>query len=98
MQCQPRPRLSPCAQLPPWYNQQWRVRRFDERKTTSPCIGALMAEVDAELIRVLAGLLDENRLTEIEYEANGVRVRVGRGPANVVAAAPVLAMPAPSVA
>jgi len=47
-------------------------------------------EVDHELIRALAKLLDETGLTEIEFERAGQRVRVARhGPA-AVAVAPVL--------
>ena len=50
------------------------------------------AEFDAELIRRLAGLLDETNLTELEYATQAVRVRVVRAPASV--AVPTLAMPA----
>src|SRR4051794_7884453 len=47
-------------------------------------------EVDHELIRALAKLLDDTGLTEIEFERGGQRVRVARhGPA-AVAVAPVL--------
>jgi acetyl-CoA carboxylase biotin carboxyl carrier protein len=47
-------------------------------------------EIDHELIRALAKLLDETGLTEIEFERGGQRVRVARhGPA-AVAVAPVL--------
>jgi acetyl-CoA carboxylase biotin carboxyl carrier protein len=47
-------------------------------------------EVDHELIRALAKLLDETNLTEIEFERGGQRVRVARhGPA-AVAVAPVV--------
>jgi len=47
-------------------------------------------EVDHELMRALAKLLDETGLTEIEFERGGQRVRVARhGPA-AVAVAPVL--------
>jgi acetyl-CoA carboxylase biotin carboxyl carrier protein len=35
--------------------------------------------VDADVIRELAGLLDETGLTEIEIERGGLRVRVARG-------------------
>jgi acetyl-CoA carboxylase biotin carboxyl carrier protein len=35
--------------------------------------------IDKELIRELAKLLDETKLTEIEIERDGLRVRVGRG-------------------
>jgi acetyl-CoA carboxylase biotin carboxyl carrier protein len=46
--------------------------------------------IDRGLIGELAGLLDEHRLTEIEVERDGVRLRVARH------AAPVLATPAPT--
>jgi len=34
--------------------------------------------VDSDLVRSLAQLLDENRLTEIEFEQGGLRIRVAR--------------------
>ncbi|MFL5000751.1 MAG: acetyl-CoA carboxylase biotin carboxyl carrier protein [Xanthobacteraceae bacterium] len=47
-------------------------------------------EIDHDLIRGLAKLLDETGLTEIEFERDGQRVRVARhGPA-AVAVAPVV--------
>src|SRR5262249_53300106 len=47
-------------------------------------------EIDHDLIRALAKLLDETGLTEIEFERGGQRVRVARhGPA-AVAVAPVV--------
>jgi acetyl-CoA carboxylase biotin carboxyl carrier protein len=53
---------------------------------------------DSALIRELAGLLDETKLTEIEIERSGLRVRVART-VNVTAAAPVAtAAPAPAAA
>ena len=48
--------------------------------------------IDHDLIRELAKLLDETGLTEIEFERDGVRVRVGR--AAVAAAAPIPSAPA----
>ncbi|MBX9824246.1 MAG: acetyl-CoA carboxylase biotin carboxyl carrier protein [Xanthobacteraceae bacterium] len=45
--------------------------------------------IDKELIRELAQLLDETKLTEIEIERDGLRVRVGRGTTAVAAAVPV---------
>jgi acetyl-CoA carboxylase biotin carboxyl carrier protein len=45
--------------------------------------------IDHELIRELTQLLEENGLTEIEIEQDGMRVRVARG---------ALAAPAPAVA
>ncbi|WP_020592727.1 acetyl-CoA carboxylase biotin carboxyl carrier protein [Kiloniella laminariae] len=53
-------------------------------------------EVNEKVIRTLAGLLDETDLTEIEYEAEGHRIRLVRGHTVVhapVAAAPVAAAP-----
>jgi acetyl-CoA carboxylase biotin carboxyl carrier protein len=49
--------------------------------------------VDGELVRKLAGLLDEARLTEIEYAWGEHRIRVTRTPAPVTAYA---SGPAPS--
>jgi len=43
-------------------------------------------EPDDKLIRKLAALLDETGLTEIEYEADGQRIRVGRAALGVAAA------------
>jgi len=42
-------------------------------------------QVDHELIRALAKLLDETGLTEIEFERAGQRVRVARQPQTVMA-------------
>jgi acetyl-CoA carboxylase biotin carboxyl carrier protein len=50
---------------------------------------------DAELVRELAGLLDQTGLTEIEYDAGGLRIRVARSPAPVQALPPA---PAPATA
>src|SRR5262249_12403202 len=47
-------------------------------------------EIDHELIRALAKLLDETGLTEIEFERGGQRVRVARQGQPAVAVAPVL--------
>ncbi len=51
-------------------------------------------EPDDDLIRRLAALLEETGLSEIEYEAEGQRIRVGRGGATV-AAAPIAVAPPP---
>lgn len=51
-------------------------------------------EIDSELVRKLAALLEETGLGEIEFEADGTRVRVARPGSSVVAAAPVAAAPA----
>ncbi len=51
---------------------------------------------DDDLIRRLAALLEETGLSEIEYEVEGKRIRVGRagGPAAAPPAAPPAAAPA----
>jgi len=51
--------------------------------------------VDKDLIRELAGLLDETGLTEIEVENGKQRIRIARSAVTVAAAAPA---PAPSAA
>ena len=45
-------------------------------------------QVDVGLVRALAELLDETRLTEIEVEEAGRRIRVARAPAPLISAAP----------
>ena len=56
-------------------------------------------EVNEKVIRTLAGLLDETDLTEIEYEADGHRIRLVRGGTVVQAIAPAApAMSGPAVA
>ena len=52
-------------------------------------------EVDEELIRALARLLEETNLSEIEIERGGNRVRVARGGTVVHAAASATAPPQP---
>ena len=49
---------------------------------------------DADAVRVLAGILADTGLTEIEVEANDLRIRVARAPAVVAAQA----VPVPSAA
>jgi acetyl-CoA carboxylase biotin carboxyl carrier protein len=51
-------------------------------------------EVNEKVIRTLAGLLDETDLSEIEYEADGHRIRLVRGGTVVHAAAPAAIAPA----
>jgi acetyl-CoA carboxylase biotin carboxyl carrier protein len=53
----------------------------DDMKTPGPA-------VDEEMVRSLARLLDETRLTEIEIEQGGLRVRVARQAAAAIAYAP----------
>lgn len=61
-------------------------------------------KVDIETLRELAGLLNETGLTEIEWEQEDVRVRLGRHVQTVHAvpapasAAPVATAPAPAAA
>ena len=52
-------------------------------------------EPDDDLIRRLAALLEETGLSEIEFEADGKRIRVGRG-GGPVAAGPVPTTAAPA--
>jgi acetyl-CoA carboxylase biotin carboxyl carrier protein len=56
------------------------------------------SEIDHELIRELARLLDETGLTEIEIERAGLRVRVGRAAASAPVAVAVPAAPQASTA
>ncbi|TQV74301.1 acetyl-CoA carboxylase biotin carboxyl carrier protein [Denitrobaculum tricleocarpae] len=49
-------------------------------------------EINEEIIRSLAGLLDETGLSEIEYESQGHRLRVSKG----AVAQSVVAAPAPA--
>lgn len=57
---------------------------------------AARLDVDGELVRRLAELLDANALTEIEYEAGGRRIRVARAPGPAPATAPAPAPAAPA--
>ena len=59
-----------------------------EAKPTEHKTAEAKPSIDKELIRELAQLLDETKLTEIEIERDGLRVRVGRGATAVAAAAP----------
>lgn len=63
-------------------------------------------DLDEDLVRKLAGLLDETGLGEIEYATDKLRIRIARpvapttvaAPAPVPAAAPAPAAPAPAAA
>jgi acetyl-CoA carboxylase biotin carboxyl carrier protein len=55
------------------------------------------ASADSVLIRELANLLDETKLTEIEIERSGLRVRVARN-VSIAAAMPAGYAPAPGAA
>jgi acetyl-CoA carboxylase biotin carboxyl carrier protein len=52
-----------------------------------------LADIDGELVKKLADLLDETRLTEIEYAVGEFRLRVTRTPAPIQGYAPA-AVPA----
>jgi acetyl-CoA carboxylase biotin carboxyl carrier protein len=54
--------------------------------------------LDSDMVRSLAVLLDENNLTEIEYEAGGVYIRVARNVVPQPVYAPAPAAPMPSAA
>ncbi len=65
-------------------------------------MGTKKPEVDQQLVRDLAAILDETNLTEIEVEQDEMRIRVSRqsggivaGPAVVSAAAPAPVLPDP---
>jgi acetyl-CoA carboxylase biotin carboxyl carrier protein len=51
--------------------------------------GESMPNIDADVIRELAKLLEETGLSELEIEQGGVRVRVARGMMLTAAAAPI---------
>lgn len=53
-------------------------------------------DINEELVRKLASLMDETGLTEIEYGVDGVNIRVSKGANYAVSAPP--AAPAPAVA
>jgi len=60
---------------------------------------AKKSEIDRQLIRELAGILNETNLTEIEVELGDLKVRVSRQPPAVHAiAAPAPALAAPQAA
>jgi acetyl-CoA carboxylase biotin carboxyl carrier protein len=67
-----------------------------QAKKTSDSKTATTPTDERELIRELAGLLDETNLTEIEVEREGLRVRVVRG--GGVVAAPMQYAAAPATA
>jgi acetyl-CoA carboxylase biotin carboxyl carrier protein len=55
-------------------------------------------QVDADLVRKLAALLDETGLSELEYATGALRVRVAKNHAAVATLAAPQAAPAPSAA
>ncbi len=50
--------------------------------------------IDANAIRTLAEILAQTQLSEIEYEDDGRKIRVARGPLTVQATVPHVALPA----
>ena len=54
----------------------------------------LKTDIDEELVRKLANLMDETGLTEIEYGIEGINIRVSKA-ANYAVAAPALTSAAP---
>ncbi len=56
-----------------------------------------MEQEQKQAIQELSALLTENNLSEIEYEANGVRLRVVRGGAPVAAPSPAISVSSPAV-
>jgi acetyl-CoA carboxylase biotin carboxyl carrier protein len=49
-----------------------------------------MTQIDSELVKQLAGILNDTGLTEIEYEIGGIKIRVAKNiQQTVVAAAPM---------
>lgn len=66
-------------------------------KGPAPTDGSAM-RVEIDLVRQLASLLDETNLTEIEVHDGDRAIRVARGTAAPVAAAPVAAAAAPAPA
>lgn len=46
------------------------------------------SELGGDFVRLLASILDESKLTEIEYETDGVRIRVAREKELISAATP----------
>ena len=60
--------------------------------------GESKLSVDPELVRELAGLLEETGLSEIEIERGGLRLRVARGTTVAAATVPMAAAQAPQTA
>jgi acetyl-CoA carboxylase biotin carboxyl carrier protein len=67
------------------------------RTPQGPAMPKQRHEIDQDLIRALARLLDETGLTEIEIEQNGLRVRVARQAGGMIATVPVAPIAAAAV-
>ena len=64
-------------------------------------VSKTMTQIDSDLVRQLAGILNETGLSEVEYESGGTRIRVARTIQQTVfapAAGAVAALPAASAA
>ena len=62
-------------------------------------VSKTMTQIDSDLVRQLAGILNETGLSEVEYESGGTRIRVARTIQQTVfapGAGAVAALPAPS--
>ncbi len=55
------------------------------------------SELGSDFVRLLASILDESKLSEIEYEADGVRIRVAREKTIVSNQAPQTVHIAPAI-
>ena len=53
-----------------------------------------MTKINSELVRQLAKVLDETGLTEIEYELDGLRIRVARAAKNALIGGALASVPA----
>ena len=52
-----------------------------------------MTQIDSELVKQLAGILNDTGLTEIEYDTGGIRIRVARSATQVMVAPTTVAAP-----
>jgi len=76
-------RMTPPSRIEWWFEGESALRWFDGIDLGVEVVAGddkkkSNAVVDEEVVRSLARLLDETRLTEIEIEQRGVRVRVAR--------------------
>lgn len=59
-----------------------------DRVSAKTEVGTKMTQIDSELVRQLAGILNDTGLTEIEYDTGGVKIRVAKSVQQTVVAAP----------
>ena len=64
--------------------------------TTPKKVAETMTQIESELVRQLAGVLNDTGLTEIEYESGGMRIRVARTVQQTVMAAPATIAASPA--